>query len=315
MTASVVPGRVGQEEDGVTELRHLRYFLAVAEEGAFTRAAARLFVAQPALSRQIGDLERHLGCRLFVRGSRGSELTEAGHRLRAQARRIVDDFDRGVARLREEARRATGHVRLGLNTDLATRVRPVLDRLATLLPDVRVEPVCYGARGAQELMGARSIDAALTWWGEPGPTEQAVELFREKLFVVLPPSHELVSLPSVAAADVGSAGTIAMFDPRFGKRAYASLAHMLRGRFGDPELVSEPMNPGVSAQEQMIGLARRRGIATVVSTANVERLRLGGMVARPLELPTAPITLLWPREPTETVGLVADAVRTLAAAA
>ena len=58
------------------ELRHLRYFLAVAEEGAFTRAAARLFVAQPALSRQIRDLERHVDCQLFVRGSRGTVLTE-----------------------------------------------------------------------------------------------------------------------------------------------------------------------------------------------------------------------------------------------
>lgn len=297
------------------ELRHLRYFLAVAEERAFTRAAARLFVAQPAVSRQIRDLERHLGCQLFRRGSRGAELTEAGRRLLPRARRVVEEFDRCMAELREEGRRAVGRVRLGLNVDLASRLDAVLQRLKLVLPDVRIEPVLYGCHGGEELLEAREVDAVVTWWGEPGPQNQAVELFREKLYAVLPARHDLAVLPTVGAEEIGAGGPVAMFDPRFGERAYESLAVLLRGRLNDPELISEPMDETRSAQQQMIELARRRGAGTVVSAPNLEQLRLAGMVARPLELPPAPITLMWPSAPSDRVHLVTEAARTLATVA
>lgn len=296
------------------ELRHLRYFLAVAEEGAFTRAAARLFVAQPALSRQIRDLERHVGCQLFMRGSRGTALTEAGRRLLPRAQRIVDEFDRCMTELRDEGRNIVGHVRLGLNADLAPRLGTVLDRLRTVLPGIRVEPVYYGCSGGAALLDDRTVDAVVTWWGTPGADDQAAELFREKLHVVVPPAHELAPLPSVAADEIGS-GPVALFDPRLGTRAYEAVADLVRGRLGDPELVSEPMDPRAGVQQQMIALARRRGVATVVSAPNVERLRLDGMVARPVELPAVPITLLWPSAPTDTVHVVTEAARTLAAVA
>jgi LysR family hca operon transcriptional activator len=82
------------------ELRHLRYFLAVAEEGTVTAAARRVFVAQPALSRQIRDLERRLGRELFVRTGRGVEVTAAGRELLPRARAIVDQVDDAVRAVR-----------------------------------------------------------------------------------------------------------------------------------------------------------------------------------------------------------------------
>ena len=78
------------------ELRHLRGFIATAEEGSVTRAAARLYIAQPALSRQLHELERQLGRRLFVRHARGVHLTGPGSRMLEQARAVVAAADRLV---------------------------------------------------------------------------------------------------------------------------------------------------------------------------------------------------------------------------
>ena len=71
------------------ELRHLRYLVAIAEEGTFTRAAGRLYVAQSALSRQIRDLEEEVGARLLVRSARGVSLTAAGAELLEHARALL----------------------------------------------------------------------------------------------------------------------------------------------------------------------------------------------------------------------------------
>jgi DNA-binding transcriptional LysR family regulator len=78
------------------ELRHLRSFVAVAEEGSLTRAAARLHIAQQSLSQQIRTLEAQLGATLFVRSSRGAELTDAGAVLLREARPVLAQAERAV---------------------------------------------------------------------------------------------------------------------------------------------------------------------------------------------------------------------------
>lgn len=95
------------------EFRSLRYFLMIAREGTILGAAKVLHVSQPALSRQMKDLERELGCTLFNRGSRHIELTEAGMRLRKRAEEIVDLMERTEADFLVSGDTITGEVRIG----------------------------------------------------------------------------------------------------------------------------------------------------------------------------------------------------------
>ncbi|MEK6348540.1 MAG: LysR family transcriptional regulator [Burkholderia sp.] len=98
------------------ELRHLRYFLAVAEEGQFTRAAERLAMQQPPLSQQIRLLEEEIGFELFVRQPRGVELTPAGRAFAQNAELVLDTLQQGVAHARRIARGELGTIAVGLTS-------------------------------------------------------------------------------------------------------------------------------------------------------------------------------------------------------
>ena len=94
------------------ELRHIRYFLAVAEEGSFTKAADKLCIAQPPLSRQIRDLEEELDAQLFIRKARGLALTEEGERFLQYALRIRQLSDQSVEDIREMSEGLSGKLYL-----------------------------------------------------------------------------------------------------------------------------------------------------------------------------------------------------------
>jgi DNA-binding transcriptional LysR family regulator len=122
------------------EMRHLRYFIALAEQGNFRRAAERLGIAQPPLSRQIRALERELGCRLVVRTSRGVELTAAGRVFLEQARVTLAEAQRAVDRARVAAPETSDTLVIGCEpaTRLAV-VGRVLARIARGRPGLRIE--------------------------------------------------------------------------------------------------------------------------------------------------------------------------------
>ena len=101
------------------ELRHLRYFLAVAQEGNVTRAAEKLGIGQPPLSQQILALERELGVPLFRRTGHGVTLTEAGAALLADTRRLLDDAQHAVQNAQRAGRGETGHLSLGFTASSA----------------------------------------------------------------------------------------------------------------------------------------------------------------------------------------------------
>jgi len=142
-------------------LRHLRYFVAVAEELHFGRAAARLHIAQSPLSQRIKALESALGVELLVRTTRRVELTPAGALLLDEARGVVERVERlqtVVARVRAGE---TGALRLGVSPDLpAGAVAALADRLADGHPDVRVLPAEHAAGDLVTALVDRRIDVA-----------------------------------------------------------------------------------------------------------------------------------------------------------
>src|SRR6267154_1325171 len=103
------------------ELRHLRYFVAVGEEQHYGRAARRLRVAQPALSRQIQDLEEELGFKLFERLSRGVKLSEAGKLFLEDARRILQEVSEAGIRASSVASGRSGTLRVGFTENASWR--------------------------------------------------------------------------------------------------------------------------------------------------------------------------------------------------
>jgi DNA-binding transcriptional LysR family regulator len=122
------------------EMRHLRYFVALAEQGNFRRAADRLGIAQPPLSRQIRALERELGCRLVIRSSRGAELTAAGRVFLEQARITLAEAQRAVDRARVAGPQTSDSLVIGCEPSARLAVvGRVLARIARGHPGVRID--------------------------------------------------------------------------------------------------------------------------------------------------------------------------------
>jgi LysR family transcriptional regulator, hca operon transcriptional activator len=175
------------------DLRHLRYFVAVAEEGSFTRAAeTRLHTAQPSLSRQIRDLEMTLGARLIVRGPRGLELTPAGRVFLDHARLILAQVEAGVAATRRAARPAKTPFAVGFLTGYEIEWLPkVMDALRDDLANV--ELTIHSAASPELIQSVRAgtLDAAFV---RPDPAAFGLAftpVSAEELFVLLPADHDL----------------------------------------------------------------------------------------------------------------------------
>lgn len=178
------------------ELRHLRYFLAVAEEGQLTRAAARLHIQQPPLSLQIQELEQELGFALFVRQPRGVALTNAGEAFASSARALMHDLERAVTQARRVAQGQVGTVRVALTSSAAfhpltpTAIRNFRDTYQ----EIAIEMTEVNAAEIIEMMLHDRADAAILRKAVDMPAGLRFELLaEERMLLVLPVGHRLIS--------------------------------------------------------------------------------------------------------------------------
>jgi DNA-binding transcriptional LysR family regulator len=183
------------------ELRHLRYFAAVAAHGSFSRAADNLHLTQPALSRQVKDLEEELGVPLFVRGKNAVTLTEAGELFYEEARDLLARADQAIQRVRGEARNEI--LRVGYAPSLTTGILPgALEKFQTATPRVRIEFADLTPREMVDLAKAGRLDLVIAPDGFESavPSFQWSELRRSTLVLVMPATHQLAKLAKIAPA-------------------------------------------------------------------------------------------------------------------
>ena len=233
------------------ELRHLRYFLAVAEEGHMTRAAERLGIQQPPLSQQIRALEAEVGMPLFRRHPRGVALTDGGRLLEEEARRIVGDVAAMQDRMARVARGELGMLRVGFTSSAAAHpfTPEVLRACRAAFPGVRLVPSEDNAAAVTEQLAAGRLHCGLIRVPVAQPEGLVFEtMLREPVLVALPSDHRLAQ-------------------PQPARRRKAISVVDLRGE--DFILVRRPSAPGLYGN--LLALCELNGFRPRIA-AEVERM-------------------------------------------
>ena len=273
------------------ELRHLRYFIAVAEELHFTRAAERLGIKQPPLSLQICQLEHELGAPLFHRLTRGVELTDTGAFLLIEARQILDQVERTKAEVQSRARGETGRIHLGFAgaTYFQPLVPAVIRAYRERYPSVVLSP--EQSNTPQLVAGLRSGEIDIAFVRPPVSDDEglAVEfLVEEPMLIVVPASHPHAghhAMPLEALARE----TLILFPRSIGPGLYdAVIASCQRAGFS-PKLGQEA--PQISSIVHMVAA----GFGVSIVPQSIKQIRAEGVAYLPIEgdAPYAPIGLAY----------------------
>jgi len=187
------------------EMRHLRYFVAVAEELHFTRAADRLNMSQPPLSQRIMELERELQVTLLERTRRRVELTAVGRHFLECVREVLARLDAGVEAVRQIARNETGQLVIGWEplVELGSVPR-VIQELLRQYPDLRIQVRTLPTTDLLRALHHGRIDAAFMSPPEPEDDLMVHVLGREPLLAVLPEGHRLASHAPIPAGELAA---------------------------------------------------------------------------------------------------------------
>ncbi|WP_167471901.1 LysR substrate-binding domain-containing protein [Nocardia arthritidis] len=184
------------------ELRQVRYFLTVAEELHFGRAARRLHIVQPAVSQQVRRLERELGLDLFDRTTRTVTLTPAGHAFLPHARTMLAAEQAALEEI--SLLRADAVLRIGTNVGLGSRLDRVLATLAEREPRLSVELVSASPAARLDLVRSGELDAAFIRGTTASSGLDLLPVWEDSLVAALPAAHPLAEGESVALAELAA---------------------------------------------------------------------------------------------------------------
>jgi DNA-binding transcriptional LysR family regulator len=263
------------------ELRHLRYFVAVAEELHFRRAAERLHVAQPAVSEQIRKLEAELGVQLLIRTQRCVSLTPAGAAMLEEARRVLRQADTAVRAACEAHGRALAQLRIGYLPDVLPPALPrLLRRFAAAAPGINVALESGATRSLLEDVRERRLDLAVVCLPAPVATLRVVPIASEAIVAAVPEDHccagdreiDLSGLQNTRLVGLARAVNPAFHDGVLSACRAAGIA---------PALV-EVAAPAL--EQVMLAVASGAGIALLPASA-ATRLATPGVRFKPLAPP------------------------------
>ncbi|MCS0502683.1 LysR substrate-binding domain-containing protein [Ancylobacter mangrovi] len=276
------------------DLRHLRYFTALAEELHFGRAAQRLGISQPPLSQQIHALELELGAELFIRTSRRVELTEAGRLFLAEARAVLSRAEQALIVGQRAGRGEIGELRIGFTASapLASIMPTLIHTFREQRPDVHLTlREMLSHQQMQELLDGSLDVAFLRTPADPSlmdPRIAAIELQREELLVFLPKSHPLARTSPrhrIALAELHQ-DVFVHFSREAGAITYDQFIELCRAAGFRPRI-------GQEAREAVtiIGLVAA-GVGITIMAASLRNIRLANVVTRRLAEP-APCLSTW----------------------
>jgi DNA-binding transcriptional LysR family regulator len=226
------------------ELRHLRYFAAVADELNFSRAAQRLHMAQPPLSAAIRQLERELGVELFTRTSREVKLTDAGRAFLTGAQRTLAEADRAVQDARSAAAGELGRLRLAYSWSVRFETLPALGRaLRASHPGVDLlAQEMWNAQIAPALASG-TIDVALSLCPEITAGIDIEPIRREPLVVLMPRAHALARATSIALSSLAGEEFV-LFPRELAPRLHDMFVAIYRRAGFEPRLRRESFHAG-----------------------------------------------------------------------
>jgi DNA-binding transcriptional LysR family regulator len=275
----------------VMELRHLRYFVAIAEEGSFTRAAERLWIAQPGLSTQIRRLEAELGMQLLERHTRGVELTDAGKLFLERARTALAAAEAARSTGADMKAGLVGAVRLGIATEAGWHLTPeLLEAFGLDRPAVELTTFESYAGALLRDLRDRRLDAVLAPSDFGSPELFRAHLGKEPWLVVAGASHRLAGASGPVAGSELAGERLVATRHRDGA-AYDRAVTATLAELG----VAPEVHRGGSGPALFTAVASGDALALTTSPE-----LCGGLVGRPLEPPCQlDFALLW-RDETST---------------
>ncbi|MFF4607864.1 LysR family transcriptional regulator [Streptomyces sp. NPDC001339] len=258
----------------VMELRQLRYFVAVAEELHFGRAAERLMIVQSAVSQQIGRLERELGVELFDRSPRRVRLTDAGVAFLPEARAVLGAELRALAVIGDFVAARETVLRVGTSRGMGDRLEYVLEALKRRAPQVRVELRSEGTEERLRRVADREWDAAFVR-GEVAAPDQVrqIPVWRDELVVAVSARHPLATGARVELAQLAELPLYLT-----SRRNNLPLVDLVVGACRDAGFEPVPGPPHSSLQDTLAALGAGAAGWTVVYAAHARQL-LGTRVA------------------------------------
>ncbi|MBF4460227.1 LysR family transcriptional regulator [Pseudoclavibacter sp. 8L] len=260
----------------VMELRQLRYFVAVADELHFGRAAARLHMTQPPLTVAVRKLEEELGVALFERTTRSVSLTAAGRMFRQRVGAVLDDLDGAVSDLGDVAAGAAGRLRIGFVSSASYSVLPRGLRAFQLLrPRIQLEPRSLTSAEQVTLLLEGELDVGILRDPLAVPGLRAILLEGEDLVAVLPAGDPLADEAVVAPGSFHEKAVV-LFPFELMPGFVSAVMSWLGGAQAVPRIVQSVVH-----QETVLGLVAA-GVGASILPASVARFHMPGVVVRPL---------------------------------
>jgi DNA-binding transcriptional LysR family regulator len=292
------------------ELRHLRYFVAVAEELHFSRAAERLGIAQPPLSQQIQLLEREVGAPLFLRTRRHVELTAAGAALLEEARKVLELAEGGLNAARRAARGETGQLVVGfVGSAVYGKFPSLFRRMRERCPDVSLLLRDLTSEEQVVAVKARQLDVGLVRPPllKAGPLAMEV-LWSEPFLVALPEHHPLARQKQIALASLADESFLLV--PRhLGPGFYDQIIRLCAEAGFAPRVAQE-----VRSTPTLLSLvAGELGVSLV--PASLQSFQAAGVVLRPLRAPAprTELAMIWrPDDPSPVLKVFLETLRQVA---